>query len=136
MARIMCLDYGLKRCGLAVTDPFQIIVNALTTVDTVTLKQFLQEYFSHEKVEKLVIGKPVHRDGNPTHIMKDIDMLVQWLQNVFPALLVDFQDESFTSVEAREVIMQSGVSRKKRQDKAMVDRVSAVLILQKYLKHI
>lgn len=136
MARILCLDYGLKRCGLAATDPFQIIVNALTTVETQGLKGFLEAYFTEENVEKIVIGKPLHRDGTPTHIMKDIELLVNWLKQKFPGLHVDFQDESFTSVEAREVIMQSGVSRKKRQDKAMIDRVSAVLILQKYLKHI
>lgn len=136
MARILGIDYGLKRCGIAVTDPFQIIVNALDTVETKNLESFLSKYFETEQVEKIVFGHPVHKDGNDTYLVKNIQDFCKKLQNKWPEKIIDFQDESFTSVMAKDAIMMSGAKKKKRQDKALVDRISAVFILQKYLKHI
>lgn len=136
MARILGIDYGLKRCGIAVTDPFQIIVNALDTVETKDLESFLSKYFETEHVEKIVFGHPVHKDGNDTYLVKNIQDFCKKIQNKWPEKIIDFQDESFTSVMAKDAIMMSGAKKKKRQDKALVDRISAVFILQKYLKHI
>jgi putative Holliday junction resolvase len=136
LARILGIDYGLKRCGIAVTDPFQIIVNALDTVETKNLELFLSKYFETEHVEKIVFGHPVHKDGNDTYLVKNIQDFCKKIQNKWPEKIIDFQDESFTSVMAKDAIMMSGAKKKKRQDKALVDRISAVFILQKYLKHI
>jgi putative Holliday junction resolvase len=136
MPRILCIDYGLKRCGIAVTDPLQIIVNGLTTVETDKLKDFLMQYLAAEKVEKIVIGLPTHKDGNFTDIKPKIDSIAEMIKNLWPTLKVDFADERFSSVHAKQVIFNSGVNKKKRQDKALVDKISAVIILQRYLKHI
>jgi putative holliday junction resolvase len=136
MARIISIDYGLKRCGIATTDPLQIIVSALDTVDTDKLLDYLDRYISTELVEKMVVGLPTHKDGNFTHIKGDIDAFVAAFQKKWPSIVVDFADERFTSVMAKQVIINSGAKKKKRQDKALVDRVSAVIILQKYLHHI
>lgn len=136
MGRILCIDFGLKRCGIAVTDPFQIIVTGLETVDRDKLISFLDSYIPSENVEKVVIGLPVHKDGNFTHIKKDIDLLKMTLNKNFPAVTVDFGDEQFSSVHAKQIILQSGVKKEKRKDKALVDKISAVVILQRYLKHI
>ena len=136
MGRILGIDYGLKRTGIAATDPLQIIVNGLDTVDTKDLKNYLESYISSEAVDKIVIGLPQHKDGNYTELKEPIDNLANYLINKFPSLIIDFEDESFTSVRAKEVILQSGAKKKKRKDKKLVDKISAVLILQQYLKHI
>ncbi|MBK6364137.1 MAG: Holliday junction resolvase RuvX [Saprospiraceae bacterium] len=136
MPRILCIDYGLKRCGLAVTDPLQIIVTALTTVATASLFSFLEKYISEEKVEKIVFGHPVHKDGVDTYLVKDILHLEKLCKKKWPHLETDFQNESFTSTQAKQIMLESGMNRKKRQDKSMVDKISAVIILQRYLKHI
>lgn len=136
MGRILGLDFGLKRCGLSVTDPLQIIVTSLDTVETSKLQSFFEQYFAANQVDKIVIGMPTHKDGNFTHIKPNIDSLVGELNKRYPNILIDFQDESFSSVDAKNIILQSGVKKKKRQDKALVDKVSAIVILQRYLKHI
>ncbi|MBK8700838.1 MAG: Holliday junction resolvase RuvX [Saprospiraceae bacterium] len=136
MGRIMGLDYGEKRTGVAVTDPLQLIVTGLDTIETQELKNFLSGYLINEKVDKMVIGLPRHKDGNFTHLKPKIDELVTFIKTKFPGLEIDFEDESFTSVQSREVIFLSGARKSKRRDKALVDKVSAVLILQKYLGHI
>jgi putative Holliday junction resolvase len=136
MARIIGIDYGGKRTGIATTDSLQIIATALTTVDTKELIPFLRDYTSKEKVEKMVVGLPVHKDGNYTYLKKDIDVFISNFSKIRPEIVIDFYDESFTSAEAKSIIFQSGVKKKKRQDKSLVDKVSAVLILQKYLQHI
>ncbi len=136
MARILGIDYGKKRTGIAVTDPLQIIVTGLDTVDTTELKKFIQQYFLNEDVEKVVLGLPIHKDGNYTYLKSDIDEFVKYLNSKHPSVKVDFIDESFTSVEAKDIIFRSGVKKSKRRDKKLVDKVSAVLILQKYLNHI
>lgn len=136
MSRIMGIDYGKKRTGLSVTDPLKIIVSGLDTVETEKLHSFLKDYFNKETVEKIVIGLPVHKDGNFTYLKDDIDRLVSFLNKSYPNITIDFEDESFTSQSAKEIIFNSGAKKSKRRDKKLVDKVSAILILQKYLKHI
>lgn len=136
MARIVCIDYGSKRCGIAATDPFQIIVTAVGTVETKNLLQFLDDYFKKENVEKLVIGLPMHKDGNFTNLKPEIDAFVNLFKQKFEAIGVDFADEQFSSVHAKQIIIDIGIKKEKRKDKALVDKISAVVILQRYLKHI
>lgn len=136
MKRILGIDYGKKRTGISTTDPLQIIVTGLDTVDTKALRPFLEKYLRQEAVEKIVIGLPYHKDGTPTVLHKDIAALAKWLNKLYPAIIIDYIDESFTSVDAKEIILSSGTKRKKRRDKSLVDKVSAILILQKYLGHI
>jgi len=136
MARIMCIDYGLKRCGIATTDPLQIIVSGLDTVETQRLEEFLVDYIKRETVEKIVVGLPVHKDGNFTHIKPDIDRFVKRANQLWPEIKTDFADEQFSSFHAKNIILEMGVKKKKRQDKALTDKISAVVILQRYLNHI
>ena len=136
MGRIMGLDFGMKRTGIAVTDPLQIIVNPLKVVETKNLFDYLLEYIKVEHVDKLVIGEPKQSDGSPTYIEKYIQKLIVDIKKQFPDLLIDRQDESFTSSIAKELLVKMGMKKKKRQDKAMLDKVSSVLILQRYLNHI
>ena len=136
MARILGIDYGEKRTGLSATDPLQIIVNGLETVETKDLENFLSRYLIVEEVEKIVIGLPRHKDGNFTHLKPKIDALALFINTHFPSIVIDYEDESFTSSQSRDIIFQSGVKKSKRKDKSLVDKVSAVLILQKYLGHI
>ena len=136
MARIMGLDYGIKRCGIAATDTLQISVNPIGTVETKTLLDFFKEYLGKEDVEKLVIGLPTHKDGSFTYLKENIDTFVAKISKEYPDLSIDFEDETLTSVTAKEIILQSGVKKSKRRDKSLVDKISAVLILQRYLGHI
>ena len=136
MARILAIDYGKKRTGIAVTDPLQIIVNGLDTVETKELIDYLQTYMKSEDVEKVVFGLPTHADGNYTYLKEDIDKTSEKIKELFPNLSVHFQDEYLTSVEAKKAILLSGAKKKKRRDKQLVDKVSAVLILQRFLGHI
>ncbi|MBK7231931.1 MAG: Holliday junction resolvase RuvX [Saprospiraceae bacterium] len=135
MARILCIDYGRKRCGLAVTDPLQLIVNQLDSVKTEEILNYIVLYCKVEPVEKIVFGMPFHTDGNDTLISEEIRNLASKLQLEIPNLLTDFQEEAFSSVKAKMTILKSGVPQKKRRDKELVDRVSAVIILQEYLGH-
>ncbi len=134
--RIMGIDYGSKRVGIAVTDPMQIIVSGLNTVENESLQSFLAEYLKNEPVVKIVFGKPVHKDGEPTILWKDIQKWVSWLEKSYPSINIDFADESFTSYDAKMLMVASNVKKKARKDKKNIDKLSAVLILQKYLGHI
>ncbi|MEE9438917.1 MAG: Holliday junction resolvase RuvX [Saprospiraceae bacterium] len=136
MARILGLDYGTKKCGLATTDPLQIIVTAIDTISTVDILPYLKEYMLNEEVEKIVIGKPIHIDGNPTYLQEHIDLFVKKLISIAPNIKVDYIDERLTSIQAKKIIFKSGIKKSKRRDKTLVDKISAVLILQKYLNHI
>ncbi|MBK7226744.1 MAG: Holliday junction resolvase RuvX [Saprospiraceae bacterium] len=136
MVRILGLDYGQKRTGIAVTDPLQIIVNPLTTVETKELNEFLATYLKNEAVEKIVFGMPRHKDGNDTYLSEEIRVLGSKIKNSYPYLIVDYHDESFTSQTAKVFMIQSGMKKLKRQDKSELDKMSAVVILQEYLKHI
>jgi putative Holliday junction resolvase len=136
VARILGIDYGKKRTGLAVTDPLQIIVSGLDTVDSKQLIAYLQDYIQSEDVEGVVFGLPTHADGNYTYLKEDIDKSTEKIKKLFPDLSVHFQDEYLTSVEAKRAILSSGARKKKRRDKQLVDKVSAILILQRFLGHI
>ena len=134
MARILSIDYGQKRTGLAVTDPLQIIANGLDTVATADLKEWLFNYIETEGVEEVIIGYPRHADGNPTALVPAIEKLKETLVKQFSQLVVSYVEEDFTSYEAKQIILKSGAGRKKRRDKGLVDKISAVLILQDYLE--
>lgn len=135
MARILCIDYGTKRSGLAATDILQIAVHSLETIPTGLLWEWLETYLINEPVEKVVIGHPTHSDGNAVHFMDQIKGLMRKIEKKFPSVKVELHDEAYTSVRAKEVILQSGVKKEKRKDKKLVDKIAAVLILQDYLGH-
>jgi putative Holliday junction resolvase len=136
MARIVSIDYGTKRTGLAATDPLQIIVTGLDTLPTDKVLDFLQRYCTAEEVEKFVVGEPMHEDGNPSQIAHLVVGFVRKLNKLFPDIPIVMHDERFTSREAKRIILESGAKKKKRQDKSLVDKISAVLILQDYLGHL
>jgi putative Holliday junction resolvase len=136
MARILGIDYGAKKTGIAVTDPLQIIVNALDVVETSKIFEFFKNYFALEEVEKIVIGQALHADGNPTSIELKTLVFIKKFKKEFPDIIIDRQDEYRTSQEAKEILFHSGMPKMKRRQKGMVDKISAVLILQKYMGHI
>ena len=136
MARILSIDYGRKRTGLAVTDPLQIIANGLTTVATSDLERFLLDYVKKEEVERIVIGLPKQMNGEMSESWKYIEPFINRLKKVLPDLPIELVDERFTSVLAHQAILQSGVGKqRRREDKGMVDEISATIILQSYLEH-
>lgn len=136
MGRILGIDYGIKNCGLAATDTLKIAVHGLRTVTTNTLWDWLNKYLVEEDVEKIVIGRTTHKDGTTLYFQTDVDDLVLRLNKTFPQVTIDFHEEAFTSVKAQAIILQSGVKKQKRQVKSLLDKISAVVILQEYLKHI
>ncbi len=136
MARILAIDYGTKRVGVAVSDPLQIIATGLDTVPTKEIFDFLKKYISEEEVEKMVIGMPMHLDGNPAQIADKVEEFIKAFQKLFPEIMVETRDERFTSEDAKRIILQSGAKKKKRRDKSLVDKVAAVLILQDYMESI
>ncbi len=136
MSRILAVDYGLKRTGIAVTDPLQIIVSPLTTIPTKELFDYLKEYFSKEEVELVVFGDPKHTDGHPTHVSEKVHKFAQFLNKELPQMPIQFEDESFSSVEALQTILKSGAKKKKRREKGILDKVSAAIILERYLQRI
>lgn len=136
MARILSIDYGKKRTGLAVTDPLQIIAGGLVTVATSGLFDFLRDYVAKEPVERIVIGEPKQPDGTPSENMARVAEFVNRWRKAFPAIPIEFYDERFTSVLAHRAMIDGGLRKKKRQDKALVDEVSATIILQSYLESV
>jgi len=136
MGRIIGIDYGKKRTGLSATDPLQIIVSGLTTIDTKGLLDYLKEYCQNEEVEMLVLGLPEHLDGTPTFLKKDIDTFVAKFKKVFPDIPVEYQDEAYSTEDAKSVMLQAGLKKMKRRDKDIINKMSAVIILQRFLKHI
>lgn len=132
----MGIDYGTKRTGIAVTDPLQIIASGLTTIPTPEVFEFLAKYFLEEEVEKIVVGEPLHPDGQPAQIAHLVKGFVNKLKKQFPDIEVVTHDERFTSEAAKSIMLQSGIGKKKRRDKALVDQISAGLILEDYLKSI
>lgn len=136
MGRILAIDYGRKRTGIAVTDPLQIIANGLTTVPTHTLEQFLLDYMQKEPVERIVMGKPTQMNGEMSESWKYIEPFLNRLKKIKPDVPVELVDERFTSVLAHQAILQSGVGKqRRREDKGMVDEISATIILQSYLEN-
>lgn len=136
MARIIGIDYGLKRVGIAVTDPMQIICTPLNVVAQEDLMDWLKEYIIQEKVEAIVIGMPLRLNGEDTHITSDVKKVISTLKKEFTELSVDSIDERLTSKMARQSLIDSGVPKQKRKQKGVLDSVSASLILQTYLEKI
>lgn len=133
MPRILAIDYGTKKTGLAVTDPLQIIAQPLETVPTVGLWDYLTDYLGREQVECIVVGEPLHMDGSPAQIHHLVVGLERKLKRTYPDIEVVLQDERMTTREARDIVLQSVSSRKRRRDKTLLDKVSATLILQAYM---
>ena len=134
MARILGIDYGRKRTGIAVTDPLQIVANGLTTVPTHTLLDFIKKYIEQEHVEAIVIGKPTQLNGEPSESMRYIDPFIKRLKNEQPKMHVILFDERFTSTLAHQAMIDGGMKKKDRQDKARVDAIAASIILNDYLQ--
>lgn len=134
MGRILAIDYGIKRTGLAVTDPERIIATALTTVETKQIITFLQNYFQKEVVDIIVIGEAKHMDNSPSDSMKYITPFIQKLEQLFPDKTIDRMDERFTSKIAFQTMIDGGLRKKQRQNKSLVDSISATLILQNYMQ--
>lgn len=132
--RILSIDYGKKRTGIAVTDPMQIIANGLETVETKDLEAFLKAYMEKEEVETIVVGYPRQMDGEDSENMKRITPFVNRLRKLYPEKKIEMYDERFTSVLAHKTMIASGIGKKARQDKALVDKISATIILQEYLE--
>lgn len=134
MARILAIDYGKKRTGIAVTDNLQMIAGGLATVETKELEKFLTDYMTKEDVATIVVGKPTQMDGTDSENMRRIEPFFNRLKKLFPDKQVTYYDERFTSVLAHQAMLQSGISKKARQDKALVDKISATIILEDYLQ--
>lgn len=134
MARILSIDYGKKRVGMAVTDPTQIIATRLTTVPTHTIWDFLKTYFEKEKVEKVVVGYPRQMNNEASEAVRYINPFLKKFQVTYPEIELELFDERFTSKMAFQSMIDGGLKKKQRQDKAMVDAVSATIILQNYLE--
>ncbi len=133
MGRIIAIDYGTKRTGIAITDELQMIASGLTTVDTTVLLPFLKDYFEKEDVESMVIGEPKRMNNEPSDVENDILRFRESVLKTFPNLKIIRQDERFTSKMAFQTMIDSGIGKKKRQNKALVDQISATIILQDYL---
>lgn len=135
MSRILAIDYGKKRTGIAVTDPLRIIANGLATVSTSELFEFLSQYITKESVGQIVIGKPIQPNGQPSENLARVEQFVNRWRKIHPELPIDYYDERFTSVIAHQAIITGGVKKKtRREDKGLVDEISATIILQDYMK--
>lgn len=135
MARILAIDYGAKRTGLAVTDPLQIIATALTTIETRNFISFLKDYFAKEQVEKMIIGMPLNLDDSPTHGTPLVQQAIKTLQKHFPHIPVETVDERFTSKMAKDAMLEMGLKKSERRDKKRVDQIAATIMLQEYMQH-
>jgi putative Holliday junction resolvase len=134
VARILSIDYGKKRTGLAVSDPLQLIAGGLVTVPTSTLFEYLVQYLSHENVERIVIGKPIQPNGQPSENFTRVEQFVNRWRKAMPQVPIDYYDERFTSVLAHQAMIDGGLRRKARQDKALVDEISATILLEDYMR--
>ena len=134
MARILSIDYGKKRTGLAVTDPLQIIASGLATVSTSELFDYLKHYVSTEQVERIVIGEPRQPNGQPSENLQRVQQFVNRWRKAVPEVPIEYFDERFTSVLAHQAMLDGGLKKKARQDKALVDEISATIILEDYLR--
>lgn len=132
--RILSIDYGKKRTGLAVTDPLQIIAGGLATVATADLFQYLNDYIAREPVERIVIGEPRQPNGQPSENLQRVQQFVNRWKKARPDVPIEFFDERFTSVLAHQAMLDGGLKKKARQNKALVDEISATIILQDYMR--
>ena len=134
MGRIISIDYGLKRTGLAVTDPLQIIATGLTTVESKQLIPFLKDYFAREEVELIIIGEPKNWDDTDTHATPLVERFIKELQKNFPAIPIKKVDERFTSKMAKDAMLEMGLKKMQRRNKRLVDEIAATIILQEYMQ--
>jgi putative Holliday junction resolvase len=134
LARILSIDYGRKRTGLAVTDPLQIIAGGLATVSTSGLFDWLKAYLSKESVERIIIGEPKQTNGQPSENLARVQQFVNRWKKAFPEVPIEYYDERFTSVLAHQAMIDGGLKKKARQDKGLVDEISATIILEDYLR--
>lgn len=135
MARILSIDYGKKRTGIAVTDPLQIVPNGLATVATCELMPFLRSYINNESVERIIVGEPKKMNGEPSDNYQRVRQFVSRWRKEVPSIPIEWYDERFTSVLAHRAMIDSGINKKARQNKALVDEISATIILQSYLQY-
>ena len=134
MARILSIDYGKKRTGLAVSDPLQLIAGGLATVATHELFDYLTQYVAREQVERIVIGEPRQPNGQPSENLARVQQFVNRWRKQRPDISIEYYDERFTSVLAHQAMFDAGLKKKTRQDKALVDEISATIILEDYLR--
>lgn len=134
MGRLLAIDYGTKRTGLAVSDPLKIIANGLATVPTHTLFDYLKTYFEKETIDCIIVGMPKQMNNEYSENMKHIRPFVDKLQKKYPGMRVEYYDERFTSALAQRAMIDGGVKKKDRQNKALIDEISAVIILQDYME--
>ena len=135
MGRILAIDYGSKRVGIAVTDPLKMIANGLTTIHSKEVISFLKDYFKREEVECVVVGEPRRMNNEPSRVAALIDIFIKSLKKNFPGLKIERMDERFTSKMAFQVMIEGGLKKKARQNKELVDEISATIILQSYLEY-
>jgi putative Holliday junction resolvase len=136
LGRILSIDYGKKRCGLAVTDPLKLIAGGLTTVETKDLFDFLKQYIQREEVERIVIGRPTQPNGLPSENLARVEGFVNRWKKMAPSIPIEYYDERFTSVIAHRTIIDTGVKKKRRQqDKGLVDQISATIILEDWMSN-
>lgn len=133
MGRLICLDYGRKRVGVAVTDPLRIIASGLETVPTHNIREYLRSYLAREEVDGLVLGYPKNLRGEPSEAVQYIDPFIKWFRKEFPGMPLMLYDERFTSRMAERSLIEAGVPKMARRDKSLVDKISASLILQSYM---
>ena len=133
MARILCIDYGKKRTGIAVSDPLQIIATGLTTIQSNELISFLKKYFTHENVELIVIGDPKNLDNTDTHATPLVNAIIEKIKKEFPHIPLKKMDERFTSKLAKQAMLEMGMKKKDRQNKANVDEIAATILLQEFM---
>jgi len=136
MSRIMAFDYGLKRTGIAVSDPLKLIATGLTTVNTKDLLPYVKDYFKEADVDTFVFGNSLHKDGTPNKVNKNIEGFAKVLYNIYPSIPQYFQKENHTSKQAVEALIKSGVPKQKRRNKALIDEVSATIILQNFMNEL
>ncbi|MFD2892879.1 Holliday junction resolvase RuvX [Flavobacterium chuncheonense] len=133
MARIVAIDYGVKRTGIAVTDEMQIIASGLTTIPSEACITFLKDYFNKEKVERVIVGEPKQMDGTPSESTEIIEKFIKLFQKEFPEMMLERVDERFTSKIAFQSMLDSGLKKKQRQNKGLIDEIAATIILQDYM---
>ena len=136
MARILSIDYGLKRTGLAVTDPLQIIATGLTTVESKQLIPFLKDYFAREEVELIIIGDPKNWDDTDTHATPLVEKIIKQLEKNFPKIPIKKVDERYTSKMAKDAMLEMGLKKMQRRNKKLVDEIAATILLQEYMRRI
>jgi putative Holliday junction resolvase len=134
MGRIMAIDYGVKRTGIAVSDPLRIIATGLTTVNSGELMAFLKKYCSDEQVDKILVGIPINLDGSDTHGTAPARSALKKIREQFPSIAVEEIDERFSSKMAKQAMIEMDLSRKKRRDKKLVDEIAATILLQEYMQ--